>query len=253
MSETAQGKMLERGDIYFFYRPRVHGVGEKEIKPQSAKDIQRFYMILHPENDPHYRLLLVGRKRLPDLQKHEREWTTVDMVSKHPEELKDILEGKTYPSKTRGRRQQPEARSCGEGVYCIVASGRNTYLAYELELPKKPRAVQKTLNLLPKASYVISVKNQLLAGTFGGKTAVFPKTLQQKFHDLRFLLLKPTKFLNYTGAEILLIGAEKDIKKGAKLAAQKDRESFDEAKTFNDLKLWQNDHTIKPLFAGEWA
>jgi hypothetical protein len=35
---------LERGDIFFFYRPRVD-----TTEVRSLEDVQRFFFILHPE------------------------------------------------------------------------------------------------------------------------------------------------------------------------------------------------------------
>jgi hypothetical protein len=53
-------KVLERGNIYFAYRPRV-----EEDTAGALEDIQRFFMILSPYDSQQYRLLVVGRKRLP--------------------------------------------------------------------------------------------------------------------------------------------------------------------------------------------
>jgi hypothetical protein len=50
--------VLERGNIYFAYRPRVE-------EDAALEDIQRFFMILSPYDSQQYRLLVVGRKRLP--------------------------------------------------------------------------------------------------------------------------------------------------------------------------------------------
>jgi hypothetical protein len=44
MSKHIDVKILEQGDIFFFYRPKV---SSKEIK--SIDDVRRFYMVLCPE------------------------------------------------------------------------------------------------------------------------------------------------------------------------------------------------------------
>jgi hypothetical protein len=46
MSKHEDLKILEQGDIFFFYRPKVDS---KEIK--SIDDIRRFYMVLCPEDE----------------------------------------------------------------------------------------------------------------------------------------------------------------------------------------------------------
>jgi hypothetical protein len=60
-------EILEHGDAFFFYRPRV-GVAEVA----GLSDVQRFVVILKPDDHPRYRRLIVGRKRLPDPRSHER-------------------------------------------------------------------------------------------------------------------------------------------------------------------------------------
>lgn len=61
--------MVEEGRIYFLYRPRVN-----VDHPTSVNDIQRFFMILAPTSRPkaHFRLLIIGKKRLPIADRHER-------------------------------------------------------------------------------------------------------------------------------------------------------------------------------------
>lgn len=56
---------LERGDI-FFYRPRV---GIEEVR--SLQDVQRFFFALRPDGDARLRGIIVGTKRLPEV---ERAW-----------------------------------------------------------------------------------------------------------------------------------------------------------------------------------
>lgn len=46
MSKHEDVKILEQGDIFFFYRPKVDS---KEIK--SIDDVRRFYMVLCPEDE----------------------------------------------------------------------------------------------------------------------------------------------------------------------------------------------------------
>lgn len=139
---------IERGHIFFFYRPRV------EVEDvNSIDDIKNFHMLLIPrlpefavaqrssqksdgevdegvdemnlfqtgaEAVPatdnaasakkHYRLITVGKKRLPDPESsasgagHRKEtfWATVTAVGDDLGELAQGFEAKTYETKTRG-------------------------------------------------------------------------------------------------------------------------------------------------------
>jgi hypothetical protein len=46
MSEKVDVKILEQGDIFLFFRPKV---SSKDIK--SIEDVRRFYMVLSPEDE----------------------------------------------------------------------------------------------------------------------------------------------------------------------------------------------------------
>ncbi len=61
--------LVEEGRVYFLYRPRVN-----VDHPTGVEDIQRFFMILAPTSRPKapFRLLIIGKKRLPIADKHER-------------------------------------------------------------------------------------------------------------------------------------------------------------------------------------
>ncbi len=253
MAAQSEPQVLERGDLYFFYRPRVRvDQSVQGAEPHAVSELQRFYMVLHPHDQARYRLLIVGHKRLPAVERHEPYWLTVDKVVQHPDELLDTLKQERYTTKTRGERSLPEARACGEGVYNIVQAGLQSYFAYQMQLPVQPGEVQRALALKPEARYVVSVKNQTLAGTQSGPAADFPESLQQKFRNLRFIPVNPVDFLDYPRAELLLIGAHADVKEtlGIDIAAA---EAPDTERIFSDLRLWRNAHTTQPLFKGQWA
>lgn len=46
MSEKVDVKILEQGDIFFFFRPKVSATDIKSID-----DVRRFYMVLCPEEE----------------------------------------------------------------------------------------------------------------------------------------------------------------------------------------------------------
>jgi hypothetical protein len=77
--------VLERGNIYFVYRPKVEHASAKGIE-----DIQRFFVILSPFGKARYRLIVIGRKRLPAIgDTHERNWGFVQKVASNPHEIED--------------------------------------------------------------------------------------------------------------------------------------------------------------------
>ncbi len=246
-------ELLEQGDIYFLYRPKVQTENETEATPQKSEDIQRFYMVLHPQDTDHYRLFVIGRKHLPEVKEYEKAWATVETVTKKPQDLIEALKATHYQTKIRGKRLQPEARACGEGVYSIAKAGKNTYLVYSLELPNKLSTVQHEFNIATEASYILSVKNQAVAGTQSGKSADYPKSLQAKLGDLRFAPVNDLKLLDYAGAELLLIGTSTDITDAMDTHLEPTQETSATADLFTQLKLWKNEHTTKPLLEGKWA
>lgn len=54
------------------------------MQQESLDDVQRFYMVLAPHGRSFFRLLVIGRKRLPDVDDHERNW-----VSSRREQLRE--------------------------------------------------------------------------------------------------------------------------------------------------------------------
>ncbi len=52
--------VLQSGSIYFFYRPKAEN---------SLKEVQRFFMVLQPQKQSKYQLLIVGKKQLPPAEK----------------------------------------------------------------------------------------------------------------------------------------------------------------------------------------
>ena len=110
-SDDRHTEILEEGNIFFLYRPDVN-----EDEPHGLGDVQRFHIALRPHGGGQARLLTVGRKRLPDVEGHERNWGFVDLVTDKASELEKELREETYETKTRGEQRRPAARPAGEGV-----------------------------------------------------------------------------------------------------------------------------------------
>jgi hypothetical protein len=246
---------LERGNIYFLYRPRV------EIEEaHGPADVQNFYCVLSPHGIARYRLLLIGRQHLPDPAAggRERFWSFVSMVRDEAKDVADELGAFEYETETRGRRHQGAARPAGEGIYQIVRHGDHTHLVYALELPEQPGDVQRDLGIVEEASYIISVKNPEKgspprAGLPKRDAAKFPKSLQERFAERKFVSVDPPAFLDHEGAELLLIAASDDVQAELGIELDPQHETESTAEIFNDLRLRKREHPIQPLFEGEWT
>ena len=106
-SIEAATHLLEYGDIYFAYRPKV----EAQIA-RGFDDVARLYMILSPHVKRSYRLIIIGEKHLPAVSSggDRKSWGFVEKVASRPEEVEDQLDAEVYETKTRGERQLPPAR-----------------------------------------------------------------------------------------------------------------------------------------------
>jgi hypothetical protein len=250
-AKVRENPLLERGDIYFLYRPRV---GHDEA--HSLRDVERFYILLKPWRRRIFRLIILGRKRLPDPEEHDRFWAFVWRVFRDPAKLNEELGEQEYATKTRGMRKVASVRPAAEGIYAIARHGDHTHLAYVIELPERRGPAERELNIKREASYVIAVKNPEAAsppnaGLDSHEEARFPKSLQEKFRGRRFLPVDPPDFLDHDGAELMLIGAAEDPEKELGIAFKPDREDEHRADIFRHLKV-PRELVREPLFEGKW-
>ncbi|KAK6911174.1 hypothetical protein RJ641_023267 [Dillenia turbinata] len=195
-------EILERGKIYFFYRPKV----DKEAK--SPGDVQHLYIALQPHSgekpvedkqDPSsgkegskksssaeggtgkqevnieeqvlLRLMVMGKKSLPDPKKRSTPfWGYMEYVTTYVDDMKKVLQDEEYDTATRGHRHRPSARALAEGVYRILRhnpnKGMHTHLVYKLELPpeEEKNEPQESLNIEHEGSFLIQIKNPELGG-----------------------------------------------------------------------------------------
>src|SRR6266567_6747518 len=256
MAESKQQDVhiLEQGNIYFFYRPKV---GERSA--EGLEDVERFYMVLEPkQKDEHlYRLIVIGQKKMPEIKPHgggDSSWGFVDKVGQKAEEIEDELDLKTYQTKTRGEQTREPARPVGEGLYNIVRHQDHTHLVYVLNLPRQIGEVQKAFQLREEASYILSIKNPYQPAPrqvgFSGKEPHYPTDLQKKFGKHKWIPADPPSFLDYEDTQILLIGAETDVSDelGINLHPQNEQDALDAI--VNDLHLELSQHPTAPLFKG---
>ena len=246
-------EVLERGNIYFVYRPKV-----EHTSAAGLEDVQRFFVILSTYEKHRYRLLVIGRKKLPEIAgEQERTWAFVQKVSSKAGDIENELDAATYDTATRGVRHLSPARPAGEGVYAIARHGDHTHLAFALELPEKPGEVQKELNIPAEGSYIITVKNPEVDAPPGvglpeEDRAELPQRLSEKFHGRRFIPVDPPDFLDREGAELVLIGADEDVFDELGIRLHPQHETIETAELFNDLRMERKGHPLKPLFEGRW-
>jgi len=79
-------EVLEQRPYLFLLSARV-----ETHQPESAEEIQRLYMLLHPRGEKKYRMIVIGRKKLPDAAKSgtQKYWGFVDRVVSDPKQLEE--------------------------------------------------------------------------------------------------------------------------------------------------------------------
>jgi hypothetical protein len=214
--DVLPSSILEKGIVYFFFRPRVN-----VEHPHSISDVARSFFVLRPtpkgakiEDGPigddtaNCRLLILPKKRYP-ASGRERD---MGFVEKAKVSLKTIRESlmtqTTYETKTLGERTRPEARPYAEGVYALVREGRNSHLAYILTIPRQLGDVQSDFGIHGRGSYIIQSKNPEYPGPDIAqlpKGPEYPEQVQEKFKGYRWRPTEP-EFLDYPNAQFLVIG-----------------------------------------------
>src|ERR671914_573903 len=229
-----QPDILEYGDIYFFYRPKV---GSQEIK--GIDDVRRFFMVTAPEetttnthrsdekkktHSNYYRLFVIGKKSLPEIRKSEarsseRFWARVGGIFERPEDLTKELLSDEF-------RKGDLARPVGEEKY---------------------------------ASYIVTVINPIKPVPEGYPSAdqspQYPESVQQEFNENEDFvpLTRNLDLINYQNAQIILIGARegKDvIKKEIGIDIVEEPETEKSPDIFSKLKVRKEQIPVRPLLEG---
>ncbi|XP_039169570.1 uncharacterized protein LOC104447004 [Eucalyptus grandis] len=151
-------EIQERGEIFFFYRPKLSPHGNEGLRPESGEkqDPQSGKEGSDPDSSDKatvegghgsqevniekqalLRLIVRGKKGLPNPRKRSRpQWGFVEMVTTKIDDIKsasalslslslwfkyDLLRlAEEYDTSTRGHRHTALARALGEGVYRIL-------------------------------------------------------------------------------------------------------------------------------------
>jgi hypothetical protein len=194
-------EVLERGDISFFFRPRVQPA-DAPAGSATAPGVQSFFFVLSTPGDRHRRVR-VGRKRMPAVS-GERLWARVERVGSLQRVLADQLEAEEYRTKTRGDRYQPGARPIGQGCYAFVRHGDHIHLVYRIEQlePDAPDEVG-----VPEAGsdLVLFSRSEMDGAPSGGR--------------LRWTTAGEPARLDEEGAEIVIVGTGGDDDLGVDVLA----------------------------------
>ncbi len=257
--------IIERGDIFFFYRPKIDTEEVKDIK-----DVQRFYMITGTESttsnkrkEDTYRLFLVGQKQLPEIVEgkstlKERNWALNILTTTNAEDIHKEFLPAEYTTESRGNRRLAAATPAGEGKYLIVKHDGHTELAYLLELPQELGPTQKEFEIRKEASYIISVKNPKIsmpgfAAFSSARKPEYPNRLMEMFGDKRWIDIENSELLDYENAQLLLIGArKKDVKDELEIDIDEEKENQKSADIFKELKVRKEEVPLKPLLKGKF-
>jgi DNA-directed RNA polymerase subunit H (RpoH/RPB5) len=252
-------EIIEQGDIFFFYRPKVDTEEVKDIK-----DVQRFYMVTTPEEEKNdiYRLFLIGQKQLPEIVEgkstsEEKNWALNILTTSNPDDIHKELLPAEYTTETRGKRRLSAAAPAGEGKYKIVKHDSHTELAYILELPEIPGPTQREFEIKKEASYIISVKNPEVNipgfATVSEKKPEYPKHIKEKFGNRRWISIEDPQLLNYENTQVLLIGArKKDVEEELGIDIDEQKETENTADIFKELKVRKEQVPLKPLMKGKF-
>ncbi|KAG8918075.1 hypothetical protein FRC01_002057, partial [Tulasnella sp. 417] len=232
--------VLERGHIYFFYRPKIDVGPEDEV--QDLDDVSKFHILLLPResetssNKQRFRLFTIGKKRLPDRAKGGREvfWASMQKFGDDFTEFKaaEAMGPRDYETKTKGKRHNEPARVAGRGQYALFSpkpdtpSQRATHLLYFLTHPSPEEIgeVQEELSIYASGSFIIQIKNPKAsnppqAGLRPDKKAEYgEEVIEEKFGGdaevgtgRRFIAPNPASMLDFEGTEMLMIPEKHEV------------------------------------------
>jgi len=281
-------EVLEKGDIFFFYRPKAKVVNDgSRGDVKSIEDIRRFFMVTastitaaatntgskyqeqfdntnrttskEEGESSRYRLFVIGKKSLPEIRttearRSERYWAKVGGIFENPQELTNELLADEF-------RKGDAARPVGEGKYAIVKHQDHAELAYVLEMPEEPGEAQRELGIEKEASYIISAINPKVPVPAGYPSSEeppnYPESILKEFgQNENFVsLARDLRFINFQNAQMILVGARegKDvIQKEFGIDIKEEKETVHSADVFSKLKIEKDRVPIKPLIEGKF-
>ena len=283
-NQEATVKVLEKGDIFFFYRPKAKVADDgNRVDVKSIEDIRRFFMVTasstaantedeqqqqfdettnktpKKEESSRYRLFVIGKKSLPEIRttearRSERYWAKVGGVFANPQELTSELLSDEF-------RKGDAARAVGEGKYAIVEHQDHAELAYVLEIPEEPGEAQRELGIEKEASYIVSIINPKAPVPAGYPSSEespnYPESILKEFgENENFIsLARDIRFINFQNAQMILVGAREGrdvIQKEFGIDIREEKETVYSADIFNKLKIEKDKVPTKPLIEGKF-
>ena len=280
--QEATVEVLEKGDIFFFYRPKAKVIDDGsggDVK--SIEDIRRFFMVTataaNTENEqqqqfdgtnsktpkegesPRYRLFVIGKKSLPEIRttearRSERYWSKVGGIFENPQELTGELLSDEF-------RKGDAARAVGEGKYAIVKHQDHAELAYVLEMPEEPGEAQRELGIEKEASYIVSIINPKVPVPAEYPSSEeppnYPESILKEFgENENFIsLARDLRFINFQNAQMILVGAREGrdvIQKEFGIDIKEEKETVHSADIFSKLKIEKDKVPTKPLIEGKF-
>jgi hypothetical protein len=280
--QEATVEVLEKGDIFFFYRPKAKVIDDGsggDVK--SIEDIRRFFMVTataaNTENEqqqqfdgtnsktpkegesPRYRLFVIGKKSLPEIRttearRSERYWAKIGGIFENPQELTSELLSDEF-------RKGDAARPVGEGKYAIVKHQDHAELAYILEMPEEPGEAQRELGIEKEASYIVSIINPKVPVPAGYPSSEespnYPESILKEFgENENFIsLTRDLRFINFQNAQMILVGAREGrdvIQKEFGIDIREEKETVHSADIFSKLKIEKDKVPTKPLIEGKF-
>ncbi|MFL6502239.1 MAG: hypothetical protein ACJ70W_01750 [Nitrososphaera sp.] len=285
-NQEATADVLEKGDIFFFYRPKTKIVDDDsggDVK--SIEDIRRFFMVTattsataanteneqqqqfdgtnsktpQEEEPSRYRLFVIGKKSLPEIRttearRSERYWAKVGGIFENPQELTSELLSDEF-------RKGDAARPVGEGKYAIIRHQDHAELAYILEMPKEPGEAQRELGIEKEASYIVSIINPKVPVPAGYPSSEeppnYPESILKEFGDNEnfISLARDLRFINFQNAQMILVGAKEGrdvIQKEFGIDIEEEKETVQSADIFSKLKIEKDRVPTKPLIEGKF-
>lgn len=221
-------RLLEQGDIYFFYEPR-----EEARRVTGPQEVDRLYLILSGDHQfgRHCRLLALEGPVLPTAKAGEPGGSAavrVEAASNRPEDMANALASHRVRGATAQKRG-PIQRPAGEGRYALVEHEGHSDLDYVLELPQVPGPVQRELGIQPTASYRIGLKQV-------GETRP---------------ILDPSA-MDSAGVDLVLEAEAAEVPQEIQDQVRVQREDAGTAEIFAELKLRKSTYPLEPLLQGEW-
>lgn len=244
--------MIEQGDLYFFFRSGEHAHGI-----QSLSDINNFYMIMSPADEPIIRLIEIREKSLPAIpdngQLAKSEWARIAGVSIPGPNLTVEQLGSI---RIANNRTLPPAIPVAVATYQLISLAKQTELIYFLEAPTQPGPIQDLFNIAEKASIAVRIRNpQGSAHGYPGAEVQpdYPDVLIGEFNGQDWLPAQQSELLNYPDAQLVLTGVHHtDLEKDLGLTVQRVDAKTAIARLYQTLSLSPNIYPQMALQQGTW-